>query len=102
MDRQFLSAMLFNLPKISDFAECLFILFRELFPLSVAIFLHPTAVRLCLSKHAKRIFSAIEARVNVINFTIQLYRTTRLLPVVESTHPKEGNLFPSFILNIRS
>jgi len=41
MDRQFLSAMLFNLPKISDFAECLFILFRELFPLSVAIFLHP-------------------------------------------------------------
>jgi hypothetical protein len=70
MDRQFLSATLLNFPKISDFAEGLFMLFRELFPAFRCNLFAPTAVRLCLSKHAKRIFTAIRARVKVINFNI--------------------------------
>jgi len=65
MDRQFLPATLFSLRRFLTSLNCLFMLFRELFPAFRCNLFAPTAVRLCLSKHAKRIFTAIRARVKV-------------------------------------
>lgn len=57
---------------LRKFPEIYKIFFRSLFPLSVAIFLHPTAVRLNLAKPAKRIFTAIGAKIEVKNIPLDI------------------------------